>query len=459
MISRLSLNSLRKIYYILVNSNPDVNFYCMCMKNRKKEAVSQNLILYGLELIRINLICRIPFLKLQNAGQKLGKTYLSEVLVRTAVYDLASRVIQYRQLTIDLFDCILVSPGSDGEHGPADSEAVGRDYIVNPYMRRLLDIARYNRIEICLLIDTDYPDEVVIKLLEKYELPYDRYQSRAKQNINKKELLDLCHTDSATYVSTDYKMIRQSEKKGYIPLYYRAPHALLQYVEQPALSADFARVYHTLCSMHLFNGERRYSFAYEHSFLCLAPALTGFMQHVAAQVKPGQQVIFLCDEYSMAFQLYQSYSGDAGIIADPAARYEGSVLIVDPVPGAEVAVEFIGKLESDHCDVRYEKITMSEYLGVTEKETRAFARILRANLPGLSWSAAADAEAAYTFETMINPEVLREIRQAIFDFMDLFSQYAVDNNPDFKIKAKDAASLLVYAKAVTKELTDAAWVN
>ncbi len=456
MLNRLSLNSLRKVYYFLINSNPDVNFYCMCMKNRKKEAVSQNLILYALELIRINIICRIPLLKLQNAGQKLGKTYLSEKLVRTAVYDLASRVIQHQRLIIDLFDCVLVPLVDEEAVKDYSLEDIGRNYIVNPYMHRLLDIASYNRVEICFLVDNDCSEVLVTELLDKYDLPYDQYQIGAA-GMGKKELLNRCRTDSSIYVSTDYKTLRAGERKGCVPLYYRAPHELLQYAGQPELSKEFARVYHTLCSIHLFNGEQCYSSAYEHSFLCLAPALAGFIQHVSDKVKPGQQVVFLCDEYSVAFQLYQSCSGDQGVIFEATDVDKDEILIVDPVPGQTVSAEFIKNLEVQQPAIRYEKVTMSDYLGVPEEETRAFAQILKANLPAQSWDV--DDEVAYTFETIINPETLREVRCALFDFTELFSKYQEDQNPDFKIKAKDAASLLMYAKAVTKELADGRWVK
>ena len=61
MIEKLSLDFVRKIYNILTTGNDDVNFYCMCLQNQNREAATNNPVKFGLELIKINILCRLPF--------------------------------------------------------------------------------------------------------------------------------------------------------------------------------------------------------------------------------------------------------------------------------------------------------------------------------------------------------------------------------------------------------------
>lgn len=107
MIEKLSLDFVRKIYNILTTGNDDVNFYCMCLQNQNREAATNNPVKFGLELIKINILCRLPFCNKRIFTKTVGKDYLSQIFVRPSICELASGMLDNSHLVTDIFGSAL----------------------------------------------------------------------------------------------------------------------------------------------------------------------------------------------------------------------------------------------------------------------------------------------------------------------------------------------------------------
>lgn len=103
MVEKLPLDFVRKIYNTLTNGNDDVNFYCMCIQNQNREAATNSPIKFALNLIKINILCRLPFSKRKLFSEEIGKAYLSGIFVRPAICELASGMLDNSRLITDIF--------------------------------------------------------------------------------------------------------------------------------------------------------------------------------------------------------------------------------------------------------------------------------------------------------------------------------------------------------------------
>lgn len=115
MIEKLSLDFVRKIYNALTTGNDDVNFYCMCLQNQNREAATNNPVKFGLELIKINILCRLPFCNKRIFTKTVGKDYLSQIFVRPSICELASGMLDNSHLITDIFGSALTQIKSDDE--------------------------------------------------------------------------------------------------------------------------------------------------------------------------------------------------------------------------------------------------------------------------------------------------------------------------------------------------------
>ena len=85
----------------------DVNFYCMCLQNQNREAATNNPVKFGLELIKINILCRLPFCNKRIFTKTVGKDYLSQIFVRPSICELASGMLDNSHLVTDIFGSAL----------------------------------------------------------------------------------------------------------------------------------------------------------------------------------------------------------------------------------------------------------------------------------------------------------------------------------------------------------------
>lgn len=346
MVEKLPLDFVRKIYNMLTNGNDDVNFYCMCIQNQNREAATNSPIKFALNLIKINILCRLPFSKRRLFSEEIGKAYLSGIFVRPAICELASGMLDNSRLITDIFGCAVttIKNRNDifkdiekeiGVKGFADLRkqydnsrlpiqqiykkisaklktvidykielsVMEKHYVANKYAVRLLDIAACNNVFITAIVHSGYPREFIEKILKRFKISVDKLIITTEwETYFKNEAPD--SPEFTGVFSNDYKgFIKKLMKYGCKPIYYRSPQALMERTVHPKLSDDFRNVYDGICGLNLFSGIKRMSKEYELSFLCIAPAVTGFAQRVLRKSEKGEYAICLCDESSFFARL------------------------------------------------------------------------------------------------------------------------------------------------------------
>lgn len=315
MIEKLSLDFVRKIYNILTTGNDDVNFYCMCLQNQNREAATNNPVKFGLELIKINILYRLPFCNKRIFTKSVGKDYLSQIFVRPSICELASGMLDNSHLITDIFGSALTQIKSDDEIFAEIEKATGvkgfallrkkygkqgltisriykkinaelktlidyklelslveNSFFENRYIVRMIDIAQCNNMKVSVVIKSIYPKDFVKHLLDKYRIGYDELIVNTVSN-------DVIETDDNNHtcvMSNNYDFIKRYAKIGCRQMYYRCPTALMEHIDNPIKDEKFKKLYNTICGMNLFSGIKRMSNEYELGYMCIAPAIVGF---------------------------------------------------------------------------------------------------------------------------------------------------------------------------------------
>lgn len=313
MVEKLPLDFVRKIYNILTNGNEDVNFYCLCLHNQNREAAMNSPIQFGINLIKLNIFCRIPFLKNKIFNEKIGQNYLSSIFVRPSISELASGMLDNSAVITDIFECAVTSLKSDEEiynivekntkvkgfaklrkkldnkkvpieeiyikinetlHSSIDYKTElsyrRQFYVPNRYVVRLLDIATFNDLKIYSYVNSVLPRDFIKSVMEEFSI-YTDVLSISSESDSKFAVPE--HPESTAVLSSDYKFIKKFMKYGCKPFYYRNPVLIMNKTVHPELSNDFKTAYDIISGRRLFSGLKRYSREYEFSYLCLAPVV------------------------------------------------------------------------------------------------------------------------------------------------------------------------------------------
>lgn len=341
MIEKLSLDFVRKIYNALTTGNDDVNFYCMCLQNQNREAATNNPVKFGLELIKINILYRLPFCNKRIFTKSVGKDYLSQIFVRPSICELASGMLDNSHLITDIFGSALTQIKSDDEIFAEIEKATGvkgfallrkkykkqslalseiykkinaelktlidyklelsllkNSFLENRYIMRMIDIARCNDMKVSVVIKSIYPKDFVKHLLDKYRIGYDELIVNTVSN-------DVIETDDNNHtcvMSNNYDFIKRYAKIGCRQMYYRCPTALMEHIDNPIKDEKFKKLYNTICGMNLFSGIKRMSNEYELGYMCIAPAIVGFASECIERLRNTEKMIFFCDENSIFAQ-------------------------------------------------------------------------------------------------------------------------------------------------------------
>lgn len=341
MIEKLSLDFVRKIYNILTTGNDAVNFYCMCLQNQNREVATNNPVKFGLELIKINILCRLPFCNKRIFTKSVGKDYLSQIFVRPSICELASGMLDNSHLVTDIFGSALNQIKSDDEIFAEIENATGvkgfallrkkygrqgltifqiykkintelktlidyklelslveNSFLENRYIVRMIDIARCNDMKVSIEIKSIYTKEFIRHLLDKHQIGYDEL---IVTNDNKIciETEDNCHT---CVMSNSYDFIKKYTKKGCKQMYYRSPVVLMEHIDNPIKDYKFRKLYNTICGINLFSGIKRMSNEYELGYMCIAPAIVGFALECIERLRNTEKMIFFCNENSIFAQ-------------------------------------------------------------------------------------------------------------------------------------------------------------
>ena len=332
MIEKLSLDFVRKIYNALTTGNDDVNFYCMCLQNQNREAATNNPVKFGLELIKINILCRLPFCNKRIFTKSVGKDYLSKIFVRPSICELASGMLDNSHLITDIFGSALTQIKSDDEIFAEIEKATGvkgfallrkkykkqslalseiykkinaelktlidyklelsllkNSFLENRYIVRMIDIARCNDMKVSIVIRSIYPKEFIKHLLDSHQIGYDELIVNAVSN-------DVIETDDNNHtcvMSNNYDFIKRYAKIGCRQMYYRCPTALMEHIDNPIKDEKFKKLYNTICAMNLFSGIKRMSNEYELGYMCIAPAIVGFASECIERLRNTEKNDFL----------------------------------------------------------------------------------------------------------------------------------------------------------------------
>ena len=364
MIEKLSLDFVRKIYNTLTTGNDDVNFYCMCLQNQNREAATNNPVKFGLELIKINILCRLPFCNKRIFTKSVGKDYLSQIFVRPSICELASGMLDNSHLITDIFGSALTQIKSDDEIFAEIEKATGvkgfallrkkykkqnielseiyekinaelktlidyklelslleNSFLENRYIVRMIDIARCNDMKVSIVIKSIYPKDFVNHLLDKYRIGYDELIV----NTVSKNVIETDDNNHTCVMSNNYGFIKRYAKIGCKQMYYRCPTALMEHIDNPIKDEKFKKLYNTICGMNLFSGIKRMSNEYELGYMCIAPAIVGFACECIERFDDIKRLIFFCDESSIFAQVIRILTDNS----DKAVFFPWSSLATD----------------------------------------------------------------------------------------------------------------------------------
>lgn len=415
MVELLPMDFVRKIYNFLTNGNDDVNFYCMCVQNRNREAATNSPIKFALNLIKINMVCRLPFAKNRLFSKEIGKDFLSGLFVRPTITEIASGILDNNELIFDLYGCCFTTVRDKyeifkmiektiGIYGFAEKrmslenkgltldviyKQLSKHFLTeidekfelrlmekhlfrNNYIIRLIDIAKYNDMKITAVDNSPYPRNFTEQIMDRFSIYADRLIFLSGNPD------ELSHTKSESpqataILSSDYNgFIKRFLKLGCKPFYYRNPKTLMQKVRHPKLDKNFCDIYDGLSGIRLFDGIKRRSFCYELAYLCVAPAVIGFAKKVAEHIKNNEKMICLCEENSVFVRVFKIFCKSDNIVYFP-----WSALASNKYKPIDTWVEIIK--ETPVFDYAYSGIfdsCMRYPIADTKKSTQMLARVM-----------------------------------------------------------------------------------
>lgn len=383
---------VQKGYEFFTHGNPSVEFYFSCLRNKRQEKLMQQPVRFVLEILWLNLICRIPFLH-PNRDQRIGGRYLSGILLGQPVNLFAGSLIKHRAAVMDLAGTVLIPAASkaelfsmveeisgvpgfaqlrehlddplcplaeiyrkiEDELGRSPDPALEEELFISLCLRnrtgeRLAEIASVNHVAVRFLYATSYSRAGIEALLAGSGIEGASLLLTGEERYGREELMRrLCQEDTAA-VSADYRLLKKLRPAA-VPVYLEAPDRLMDRIGHPQLDDVFRRAYDAVCGVMVFSGERRRSPLYELTFLCAAPLLVGFLQQVRQQEREGKEILFLTGPEHPLFRLYIWLFGQAEAakgVLDPESDERGNLLsqivsreqesgkqlcLVDPVPG------------------------------------------------------------------------------------------------------------------------------
>ncbi|BCN29604.1 hypothetical protein [Anaeromicropila herbilytica] len=370
MKNNIQINIKKKIYHILSGGNADIAFYTDAFLSSNKEWVMKKPIRFAIQLIKINIDCRLPFKKYIIKGLVPGKKCIARIHRRPKVYQYATAIMRYPCIITDVFGSLLELtaefeeiyskieeeyqiPGFAVLRKKLDSpyktiediydeigrrcnmsiskdielDMLKRHIVMNPYLKKAFEIASYNGTLIIGILETSYSREdiqniltsVCIQLsdiivsserklsLRKMILEYRDSFWKMKNNVDSNS-----EVDDIAIVSANYnKALKHIRRYGLVPIYYRSPKEIMDSIPLPELTKEFSKLYQTIVGMELFSGQYNHKNIYELTYLYLAPIVFTLLQKTYIQArKNGGKVIALCDTECIFITLYERYYGN-----------------------------------------------------------------------------------------------------------------------------------------------------
>lgn len=393
MLEKLSVDFVRKLFYILTNGNAQIKFYTICMQNQDREKAANRPVEFGCKLLGYNLFYRLPGIRNLPIGRRIGGDYLTGKYLRLPVEDLCSEILENPAAVCDITNSLflpvlgersffqqveqqLACPGfakarlrlADPCMGiqeiyeklsktlnkhlspETELEMAAANLLPNRYIIRLLDIAAYHQVAIHFTVDSSYPQGFYRRLLQKNQIGYDTLAVSCEQKQRKKEMAQALGLEKFGVVSADFNgFLRPLHRQGGRSIYYRAPVQLMQDAWHPTLSPEFRERYDAVCGAKVFTGKSRPGFDYELGYLCAGPLLYS----LACQLEEGA----LC----------YAPSGSALNCCMPEPRrsreYPPVVQVLDPGRDPEGFSRWMQVLQVRHPQTTFQRIGLKKLLG------------------------------------------------------------------------------------------------
>ena len=381
----------KKLFHLLTSANADVAFYTEAYITSNKEWIMKRPIVFALNLVKINFNCLILHRNYSFKELLPGRKCLARIHRRPKVYLFAVELMKYPYIITDVFGSLfemtvdfdtIYRKIEDTYHLPgfADlrkkkannsktissiyeelsqelSATISKDIeisllkehlILNPYLKKALDIAIYNKTAVIGILDSSYSKEDLEDLFSDYSIKLtDLYvTSERKQPLHRirnefiqQHRLDHDKTEEKFLVlSANYhKAFQRSGKYPFAQKYYRSSKEIMKSIPFPALTTEFREVYQTVTGIELFGGLYNHKNLYELTYLYLAPVVYAFLTEVNQRaVSTNARVLALCDPECIYVSLYKKYfgelntciwSGFAGVM--PATRGDWDYIIED----------------------------------------------------------------------------------------------------------------------------------
>lgn len=365
MVNKIPKNVMKKVYHTLTQGNADISFYTEAFVVSNKEWIMKKPITFAMNLVKINIDCRIPHRKYMIKGLVPGKKCIARIHRRPKVYQYAMALIRFTYIITDVFHFLLEYtldresiyqkieeeyslPGfqklrkkNENKYKSITSiykeiskelnvtvikdieiAMMKRYLIINPYVNKALEIVAYNKSKIIAIIETSYSVEDIKDILGEVAVEFFdiRVSSETKlsfqgmcrkfmkhDNITSRD----ANSDGMAVISANYNnVIKHSKRLHITPTYYRSAKEIMKSIKVPELTHEFQEVYQTVAGIELFSGQYNHKNIYENVYLYLAPAVYALLAHTYQQAaKSGAKVIVLCDSECIFATLYEKYFG------------------------------------------------------------------------------------------------------------------------------------------------------
>jgi len=364
MIKNITKKFKKKVYHLLTSGNADIAFYTEAYVTSNKEWVMKKPITFAMNLIKINLNCLILHQNYSIKELVPGRKCIARIHRRPKVYQFIVDILRYPYIITDVFNSLFeLTQDIDSIYQKIEenynlpgfyklrkkktsnyksiiniyeeisnelSVKISKDIeismlkehlVLNPYMKRVLEIAAYNNANIIGILETCYSREDIedilsefsIKLSDIYvssekKLPFHKMRNEFIKNTQK---INDKTDEKFIIISANYnKAFKYSRRYHFNKKYYRSSKEIMSIIPIPDMTKEFKEVYQTITGIELFGGQYNHKNIYEITYLYLAPAVYALLEQTYQKaVSSGARVLALCDPDCIFAILYAKYFG------------------------------------------------------------------------------------------------------------------------------------------------------
>lgn len=333
MLERIPPSLLNSIYNLLANGNEDICYFGTKLRTDNPEKATGSPLNFGISLLKINLIYRIPFLKSRKTDAASG---VFEAYHRRKVHEFIATATTMQSCFVDVFGGLLECPLSKEQfyrlleknngikrfaktRAKYDSQKLSLAeiyekinsrlgcnadcsdeeklikmlYTANPYLIRAVEILRCCGVRIYAIAANGMSEKSTSALLCKNGMQVDAVFSTSDLKLSEKELLlnSELSGDTAALGSNFRGFLKPLSSHGVKPYFYHSDTFLKRKVRFPIAQSIFADAYvHTLSSVLL--SDSSVNRIYELSFMYISPVVYAAVIRLLSQY--GGAAVTVC---------------------------------------------------------------------------------------------------------------------------------------------------------------------